>query len=1136
MSRLVQAFADLSLQLQAWPLAWWLAKITALLGVAWGANLAFAGTNPRLRVLLWRVCAVGVVAVSVLMWLPPVLTLKVTLSRPKANDNGLSQPEVAAAPIETVRPSHSLGKGTTVAGARPDHAASIDATKASQPTTSSNSAAPRVSQQSPSHANEAPAEVVRPVVAWNSPAGGMSLHGAAIIAWLIVAAAFASRLLMGSIRIRNIVRNSTAVPDWIRREHERLLKRLQLSSSIAVLQSNAVAAPCLAGVRRPVVLLPSRMCVDSRRPDVTAALAHELCHAAANDILWNQVLQAVSLGLWFHPLAAVMRVAHVRACEDACDVAAAELTGGQAVYSRSLARIALEIAAPQTANTLAMARSADVSRRLRLLERTVSSSTIGRPTRVVFVALAVLMTAFLGGFAVSSAETTETSAEAAAAQSDVPAAVPTDAVITPEVLKDSQRRTIRELGDRRFRHANQIRKLAFSPDGKLLATLDLNQPHAVRLWNVATGDQVRSLAPTDAVWRGTQAFAFTPDGTSLVAGEATGQIGVFDMATGEQRSRFKAHGKGVQSIAVSADGRVVVTGGQDGRIRACQIDAPDKDLWLYEIGKGTPDGGSMTVVGAYGAIGLAFTPDGQQVVAAAAYEAAVAVIDAATGKVIREIKNVHGGGTGKGPGGALQTLAVTQDSALIVTGGNRMMRRADVPKELINNSRNVRLAEAKVWDLATGKLTRDLMKDRLELGSGYVAISADGKTVALRQEGKLQFIDLMSGSVNRSIPLNGWSMGSPAFSPDGKLLATVVDNTVALIDVESRKRLFADKPQHQGGVRAVACSRGAEWGEEQLRRDGSLGKLYRYTKPIVATTGSDGTVHFWDAQSGEHLLEEGLGTDSGAWDATFSDDGTRFAASGYSHDAAGAQIGTVAVWSLDVGASRMPLPARGEAVALAPDGGRAVVAYSNGGIGDTRLELWDMRRRRRVAEFPRNADEGLSQYKTMRFSPDGRYVLIAEYDGKVTKWDTSAEAQDVTFVADWRKHVDVEGRVPRDPWLGDAKFTSDGKTLVTSTNENMLIWDVDTGRPTGKIVVPSAKHGFHIAIAPDNRTLVTSESNYANEPGTDLIRLFDIKSRELVLSLQPDGDRATSFAFSPDSTQLTTGFGRGTATVWDIKR
>ena len=62
------------------------------------------------------------------------------------------------------------------------------------------------------------------------------------------------------------------------------------------------------------------------------------------------------------------------------------------------------------------------------------------------------------------------------------------------------------------------------------------------------------------------------------------------------------------------------------------------------------------------------------------------------------------------------------------------------------------------------------------------------------------------------------------------------------------------------------------------------------------------------------------------------------------------------------------------------------------------------------------------------------------------------------------------------------------------------------------------------------------ETNYAGEPGTDRIRLFDLEGRKQVLSLVPDGDRPASFAFSPDGNQLVTGFWRGTATVWDISR
>ena len=54
-----------------------LTKATAILLAAWLAHLALARTNPCWRVLLWRVAAVGLIALPAVAWLLPAVTIHV---------------------------------------------------------------------------------------------------------------------------------------------------------------------------------------------------------------------------------------------------------------------------------------------------------------------------------------------------------------------------------------------------------------------------------------------------------------------------------------------------------------------------------------------------------------------------------------------------------------------------------------------------------------------------------------------------------------------------------------------------------------------------------------------------------------------------------------------------------------------------------------------------------------------------------------------------------------------------------------------------------------------------------------------------------------------------------------------------
>src|SRR5581483_5160257 len=144
---------------------------------------------------------------------------------------------------------------------------------------------------------------------------------------------------------------------------------------VRVACSAAIATPCLAGLRRPVLLLPARALDDD---DLRAVLVHELAHARGHDLGWNLVAHLASIVLWFHPLAWRLRAAHAAACDAVCDAVAASFLGDVPRYARTLARLALVAHAPPPAPGLAMARSSDIRRRVDALNLKVFGAALPR--------------------------------------------------------------------------------------------------------------------------------------------------------------------------------------------------------------------------------------------------------------------------------------------------------------------------------------------------------------------------------------------------------------------------------------------------------------------------------------------------------------------------------------------------------------------------------------------------------------------------------------------------------------------------------------------------------------------------------------------------------------------------------------
>jgi serine/threonine protein kinase/WD40 repeat protein len=93
--------------------------------------------------------------------------------------------------------------------------------------------------------------------------------------------------------------------------------------------------------------------------------------------------------------------------------------------------------------------------------------------------------------------------------------------------------------------------VALSPDGtKLLAS----EEGVVRLWNAATGQVLRDVAPA-----GDHNFiTFLPDGKRAAIGDLFGQVTIWDIATGNRVGQYQASTEVVKRISASDDGRLIL--------------------------------------------------------------------------------------------------------------------------------------------------------------------------------------------------------------------------------------------------------------------------------------------------------------------------------------------------------------------------------------------------------------------------------------------------------------------------------------------------------------------------------------------------------------------------------------------------
>ena len=91
----------------------------------------------------------------------------------------------------------------------------------------------------------------------------------------------------------------------------------------------------------------------------------------------------------------------------------------------------------------------------------------------------------------------------------------------------------------------------------------------MRLWDTETGEHKGTLTghAGDIV-----SVAFSPDGKMLASGSGDGTVWLWDAVTGEQKRIFSGQTSSVSSVAFSPDGTLLASGGTAGTVILWKVD------------------------------------------------------------------------------------------------------------------------------------------------------------------------------------------------------------------------------------------------------------------------------------------------------------------------------------------------------------------------------------------------------------------------------------------------------------------------------------------------------------------------------------------------------------------------------------
>jgi WD40 repeat protein len=124
-------------------------------------------------------------------------------------------------------------------------------------------------------------------------------------------------------------------------------------------------------------------------------------------------------------------------------------------------------------------------------------------------------------------------------------------------------------------HTGPLSDVAFAPDRPLLATN--GEDGTTRLWDL-TGGRVREHAALPGGWG---QLAFTPDGQTLASGSGNSPLRLWDVsgAAPKERAALPGHSHGPFGLALSGDGRVLATGSVTPILRLWDVSGPRPREW-----------------------------------------------------------------------------------------------------------------------------------------------------------------------------------------------------------------------------------------------------------------------------------------------------------------------------------------------------------------------------------------------------------------------------------------------------------------------------------------------------------------------------------------------------------------------------
>lgn len=531
-----------------------------------------------------------------------------------------------------------------------------------------------------------------------------------------------------------------------------------------------------------------------------------------------------------------------------------------------------------------------------------------------------------------------------------------------------------------------------------------------------------------------RAVAISPDGKTVLTGGLDHQARLWDAQTGRPSAAPLTHAERIFAVAFSADSKLAATASADGTAR------------LWDTATGEPRSPPLSHGRTVHAVG--FSPDGSML-----------LTGADDGARLWDVRSGKQRGTVLSAKKTILSVAFSPNNSIALTG------TADGVAEL--------------WDSTTGALLGRVEHDRTAKDGAAirtVAFSPNGQMILTASDDHTARLWDALTQKERCPPLrHEMQVFAAAFSPDGRTIVTgSTDQTARLWDAATGKRQAV--LAHRGYVFGVAFSPDSH---------------------AVLTGGSDHTARLWDRATGQPLGPP-LPHRNIVSAVAFSTDGKTIATA--DHDR------TVKLWT----------PARATAQVLPHDGPVRAVAFGHDGqmvltaSADKKGRLF-----RLPGTLPAHVLTHEHAVWAAAFSPDGQFVVTGGSDDHVARIWSVATGKPVG------KPLEHKGPIRAVAISPDSRFV-----LTSSGDGTAQHWHAARGEPFG----PSLLHKqpvLAVAFGPDGTMVATASADHT-------ARCWRVAGGEAVGEPLRHGDVVHAVAFAPDGKRLVTASADRSARIWDV--